>query len=51
MASRSRDGEVIAGFLFFWGFRVVRGSSSRGGGEALPQMIEAHAGRRRRRRP
>lgn len=41
MASRSRDGDVIAGFLFWWGFRVVRGSSSRGGGEALAEMIEA----------
>lgn len=41
MASKSRDGEIIAGFLYFWGFRVARGSSSRGGGEALSQMIKA----------
>jgi len=40
MASRSRDGDVIAGFLFWWGFRVARGSSSRGGGEALAGMID-----------
>jgi lysophospholipid acyltransferase (LPLAT)-like uncharacterized protein len=39
MASKSRDGDVIAGFLFFWGFRVARGSSSRAGGEALAHMI------------
>ncbi len=39
MASRSKDGDVIAGFLFWWGFRVVRGSSSRGGGEALAEMV------------
>ncbi len=39
MASKSRDGDVIAGFLHFWGFRVARGSSSRAGGEALAQMI------------
>ncbi|MFI5181135.1 MAG: lysophospholipid acyltransferase family protein [Thermoanaerobaculia bacterium] len=39
MASRSRDGEVIAAFLRFWGFRVVRGSSSRGGGEAMRELI------------
>ena len=39
MASRSADGEVIAAFLRFWGFRVVRGSSSRGGGEAMRDMI------------
>ena len=41
MASWSRDGEIIAGFLFFWGFKVARGSSSRGGGAALSQMIAA----------
>ena len=45
MASRSRDGDVIAGFLFWWGFRVVRGSSSRGGTEALAEMIELLRGR------
>ncbi|MGE5345607.1 MAG: lysophospholipid acyltransferase family protein [Acidithiobacillales bacterium] len=39
MASRSRDGEVIAAFLSFWGFRVVRGSSSRGGSPATLEMI------------
>ncbi|MHB1047854.1 MAG: lysophospholipid acyltransferase family protein [Thermoanaerobaculia bacterium] len=44
MASRSKDGDVIAGFLFWWGFRVVRGSSSRGGGEALAEMVEALKG-------
>ncbi|MEO6326656.1 MAG: lysophospholipid acyltransferase family protein [Thermoanaerobaculia bacterium] len=38
MASQSADGDVIAGFLRFWGFRVVRGSSSRGGGQALKEM-------------
>lgn len=44
MASQSRDGDVIAGFLFWWGYRVVRGSSSRGGGEALAGMVEALTG-------
>jgi lysophospholipid acyltransferase (LPLAT)-like uncharacterized protein len=39
MASKSRDGDVIAGFLWFWGFRVARGSSSRAGGGALGRMI------------
>ena len=39
MASRSRDGEVIAAFLSFWGFRVVRGSTSRGGTPAMLEMI------------
>lgn len=40
MASQSRDGDIIAGFLSFWGFRVARGSSSRAGGEALRQMLQ-----------
>lgn len=39
MASRSRDGEIIASVLDGLGFRVVRGSSSRGGKEALKTMI------------
>jgi lysophospholipid acyltransferase (LPLAT)-like uncharacterized protein len=44
MASRSRDGEVIAAFLSFWGFRVVRGSSSRGGSPAMLEMIRLMKG-------
>ena len=44
MASRSSDGDVIASFLFFWGLTAVRGSSSRGGGEALAEMVEALRG-------
>ncbi len=39
MASRSADGEVIATLLRLWGYRVVRGSTSRGGGEAMLAMI------------
>lgn len=47
MASRNRDGEVIARILTPEGFVVARGSSSRGGREALRDMeAEAHAGRR-----
>lgn len=44
MASRSSDGDVIAGFLRYWGFRAVRGSSSRGGAEAFLEMAEALEG-------
>jgi lysophospholipid acyltransferase (LPLAT)-like uncharacterized protein len=44
MASQSKDGDVIASFLFFWGFTAVRGSSSKGGSEALAEMIEALRG-------
>lgn len=41
MASRSKDGEVIARWLEANGYRVVRGSSSRGGGQALREMVRA----------
>lgn len=35
LASRSRDGEILSRFVQGFGVRVVRGSSSRGGGPAL----------------
>jgi lysophospholipid acyltransferase (LPLAT)-like uncharacterized protein len=41
MASRSKDGEVIARWLEANGYRVVRGSTSRGGGQALREMVRA----------
>jgi lysophospholipid acyltransferase (LPLAT)-like uncharacterized protein len=40
MVSRSWDGELLAGALHQWGWRTTRGSSSRGGKEALVEMIE-----------
>lgn len=40
MVSRSKDGEIIARVLKLFGFRSARGSSSRGGKEALQVMIE-----------
>lgn len=39
MVSRSRDGEWIASVLARLGFATPRGSSSRGGGEALREQI------------
>jgi lysophospholipid acyltransferase (LPLAT)-like uncharacterized protein len=39
MASKSEDGEIIARWLERNGYRVVRGSTTRGGGEALRQMV------------
>ncbi len=39
MASRSKDGEVIAGWLSRNGYAVVRGSSTRGGSEGLREMV------------
>ena len=39
MASRSKDGEVIAGWLERNGYSVVRGSSNRGGSQALKEMV------------
>ena len=38
MISRSRDGEVIAGVAIRTGWDIVRGSSSRGGRDALVEM-------------
>jgi lysophospholipid acyltransferase (LPLAT)-like uncharacterized protein len=37
--SRSADGDLIAKVLERWGYRAVRGSSSRGGSEALRQIV------------
>ncbi len=39
LASRSRDGEIIAEALRYLGYDVVRGSSSRGGGRAMLEMV------------
>jgi lysophospholipid acyltransferase (LPLAT)-like uncharacterized protein len=39
MASQSEDGEIIARWLARNGYSVVRGSTTRGGGEALRQMV------------
>jgi len=39
MISQSRDGDIIAGVASLLNFRPVRGSSSRGGKEALAGMI------------
>lgn len=46
LISASNDGEYIARIVQRWGYDVVRGSSSRGGGEALRQLVRnARAGR------
>ena len=39
MASRSKDGEIIALWLERNGYAVVRGSTTRGGGQALREMV------------
>lgn len=41
MCSQSRDGELMSRVEMGLGFRVVRGSSGRGGARALVQMIKA----------
>jgi lysophospholipid acyltransferase (LPLAT)-like uncharacterized protein len=44
--SRSADGEIIARIVEQWGYVTVRGSSSRGGGSALRQLVRhVRAGR------
>lgn len=40
MVSQSKDGDLIDRTLRWFGFQSVRGSSSRGGREAMYQMIE-----------
>lgn len=40
MISKSRDGALIAGVATRTGWDIVRGSSSRGGREALGEMVE-----------
>ncbi len=46
MASRSKDGGIIAGWLTRHGYLVARGSSSRGAGAAFREMVRAiRAGR------
>jgi lysophospholipid acyltransferase (LPLAT)-like uncharacterized protein len=39
MVSTHGDGEIIARLVAIWGIGSVRGSSSRGGGNALRQMV------------
>ena len=39
MISRSRDGEMTAGIARRFGYTPIRGSSSRGGGKALAEMV------------
>ncbi len=41
LASRSRDGEVVARWIRRFGLDPVRGSSTRGGGEALRRLAGA----------
>ena len=41
LVSRSSDGEFIAGILKSWGYRAIRGSSRRGGQEALRNLMRA----------
>jgi lysophospholipid acyltransferase (LPLAT)-like uncharacterized protein len=41
LVSRSRDGEIAAGYVARFGLTVVRGSSSRGGGVALRALVAA----------
>ena len=40
LASRSRDGEILSRFAESYGFRAVRGSSSRGGPIALRALVK-----------
>jgi lysophospholipid acyltransferase (LPLAT)-like uncharacterized protein len=39
LITRSRDGDYIAGTIESWGFKVLRGSSSRGGTQSLRGIV------------
>ncbi len=41
LCSASHDGDMLAALLEAWGYSVVRGSSSRGGSQALDGVIDA----------
>ncbi|MBK9184626.1 MAG: DUF374 domain-containing protein [Ignavibacteria bacterium] len=43
LVSPSTDGAILADLLTDWGYTVVKGSSSRGGKEALQIMVEQAA--------
>lgn len=43
LVSASADGALLAQLLTDWSYRVIRGSSSQGGSEALASMTEAAA--------
>lgn len=40
LISQSEDGEYIARIVTGWGYEAVRGSSSRGGGRALRELVK-----------
>jgi hypothetical protein len=45
LISRHRDGEIIARIMKYFGFASIRGSSTRGGGKAVRQLLKvAHQG-------
>src|SRR5882672_3589048 len=46
LASRSRDGSLVSGYVSRFGLDVVRGSSSRGGAAALRALVTAVRGGR-----
>lgn len=43
LVSKSKDGEMLTKLLKRWKYKVARGSSADGGGEALKKMIELAA--------
>lgn len=41
LVSQSKDGEILSALLKKWNYKVSRGSSSKGGKEALHELIDA----------
>jgi len=40
LVSQSKDGEILSTLLNKWSYKVIRGSSSKGGKEALTELIQ-----------
>ena len=40
VVSQSHDGEILSNLLSSWGYRLIRGSSSKGSKEALEEIID-----------
>ncbi len=41
LVSQSKDGAILSAVLESWGYTLIRGSSHRGGKEALQEMVDA----------
>ena len=40
VVSQSKDGQLLSDLLEFWGYKLIRGSSSKGGKEVMNRLVE-----------